>query len=73
MQPDPHRPIPIACMTPIACSKAASGDEAVAKVLLENQADVNAKTNEGWTPLYLAVHQNEQSVAELLRQHGGRE
>jgi ankyrin repeat protein len=34
----------------------------VAKLLIAHGADVNAKNNQGWTPLHLAVYKrNEQS------------
>jgi hypothetical protein len=46
---------------------------AVTQMLLENKVDVNAKDNRGWTPLHLAVTTRHKDVAELLRQHGGRE
>ena len=47
---------------------------ATAEVLL-NQEDieVNARDNEyGWTPLYIAEHNNDSTMAELLRRYGGR-
>jgi hypothetical protein len=36
-------------------------------------AEVNAKDNAGKTALYYAVQQDFREIAELLRQHGGRE
>jgi ankyrin repeat protein len=45
-------------------------------LLLANKADVNAKNNEGWTPLHEAVACEKngcKDVVKLLRQHGGRE
>ena len=41
------------------------------ELLLANGAEVNAKANNGVTPLNLAAGHNE--VVKLLRQHGGQE
>jgi len=38
-----------------------------------NGADVNAKANDGITPLLYAMNQGYNVVAELLRQYGGHE
>ena len=43
----------------------------VAKLLLENKADVNAQDDSGKTPLRIAKHGS--SIAQLLRQHGGHD
>jgi ankyrin repeat protein len=43
------------------------------KLLLINNARVNAKDDGYRTPLSLAVEGGHRDVAELLRQHGGRE
>jgi len=45
----------------------------MAELLLANKADVNAKDNKGYTPLYYAADKGHQDVVELLRQHGGHE
>jgi ankyrin repeat protein len=52
---------------------AATGHKDVAKLLLANKADVNAKDNRDATPLHLATSAGYKDVAELLRQHGGQE
>ncbi len=41
--------------------------------LLASKADVNAKDKEGVTPLHFAAGGGHKNVAELLRQHGGKE
>jgi ankyrin repeat protein len=55
--------------TPLHC--AASKD--VAELLLTSKAAVNAKNYDGVTPLHMAVSKGNKEVAELLRQHGGKE
>jgi ankyrin repeat protein len=53
---------------------AVSGDHTnVVELLLINNAEVNAKDNNGRTPLYYAAAKGTEAVAELLRQHGGHE
>jgi ankyrin repeat protein len=34
---------------------------------------VNAKDNNGMTPLHVAAYRDHKGVADLLRQHGGHE
>ncbi|MDB4684022.1 ankyrin repeat domain-containing protein, partial [bacterium] len=41
----------------------------IAELLIGAGADVNAKTNDGWTPLDLA---DDKETADLLRKHGGK-
>lgn len=48
-------------------------DKLVIEALLEAGADVNARDKKGRTPLAAAAKQGHQSVARLLRQHGGVE
>jgi ankyrin repeat protein len=36
------------------------------ELLLANRADVNAKNNDGWTPLYTAAETGHKDVVELL-------
>jgi len=43
------------------------------ELLLANNADVNAKANNGATPLDLAGGGGHKDVVELLRLHGGHE
>jgi ankyrin repeat protein len=52
---------------------AANGHKDVADFLLANKAEVNSKDNNGQTPLHYAITHGQGTVAELLRQHGGRE
>jgi ankyrin repeat protein len=46
------------------------GHEGVADLLLSNNADVNAKTNDGSTPLLMAAYKGSRDVAELLLDSG---
>ena len=57
-------------MTPLH-SAAWYGHTAIAEMLLEKGADVNARDVNGKTPLQLAIQQEQESTAELLKQHGG--
>ena len=52
---------------------AAYGGKEVAEILLAHKADVNAKDDTGNTPLQLATMMDRKDVADLLRQHGGKE
>ena len=49
------------------------GHKVVAELLLANQAEVNARDNDGYTPLHTAEDRAQADVAKLLRQHGGHE
>lgn len=42
------------------------GHAAVARILLERGADVNARDGNGWTPLMLAVWRNDPAMVDLL-------
>lgn len=50
---------------------ARAGHKNIAELLLANNADVNAKRNDGLTPLQLARLKGHKDVVEVLRQHGG--
>jgi len=45
----------------------------IAEMLLAKGANVNAKDNEGKTPMKIAEEKGRKNVAELLRRHGGQE
>jgi ankyrin repeat protein len=49
------------------------GQKDVAELLLAKGASINAKADDGSTPLSLAAAKGHQDVAKLLRQHGGHE
>jgi len=48
------------------------GHKDVSESLLASQADVNAKDNQGDTPVQWAARNGHKDVVELLRQHGAR-
>ena len=52
---------------------ARNGDDEAVRALLAAGADVDAKDNDGNTPLFLAVEQDHAIVADMLRAHGARE
>ena len=45
----------------------------VASVLLKNGANVNAKSNDGWTPLSIAKDKGRARMVELLKANGAVE
>ena len=55
-------------------SRAARGRRLdVVEVLIAHGADVNAKTKNGKTPIYLAKRYSRDQIVELLRKHGAKE
>jgi ankyrin repeat protein len=46
--------------------------EEIAELLIANGADVNAKTNDGHTPLDRAILNEDTETAALLRKHGAK-
>jgi len=51
----------------------AHGHLAIAELLIERRADINAATKDGQTPLKWAKEQDDTKIIELLRKHGARE
>ena len=49
------------------------GKKAVAGLLISRGADVNIRSNFGWTALRFATGGGHEDVANLLRQHGSME
>jgi len=47
-----------------------AGDSGIADVLLSHDADINAKDNEGQTPLHYAARQGQIQAVEWLLKHG---
>lgn len=50
---------------------AARGHKDVVELLVANKIDINAKDNDGETPLNLAGKQGQLEVVQWLREHGG--
>ena len=48
------------------------GHKKMVELLIEKGADVNAKEDDGDTPLDLAISRNRTETADLLRKHGGK-
>ena len=42
----------------------------VFSLLLQLGVDINAKDNDGWTPLHAAVHWGQNDACEVLADHG---
>ena len=57
--------------TPLSWA-AHNGHTEVAKLLIENGAEVDVRRNDGQTPLSLVVYKGHAEVAKLLRQHGAQ-
>ena len=51
---------------------AGHGHKEITEILITKRADVNAKTNDGFTPLDWAILSKQTKTAALLRKHGGK-
>ena len=50
----------------------AGGHKEIVELLIDNGADVNAKMEDGRTPLDVAIKYKKTETADLLRKHGGK-
>ena len=48
------------------------GDKEIVELLITKRADVNAKMDDGETPLDVAEEAERTEIADLLRKHGGK-
>ena len=48
------------------------GHKEIGELLIAAGADVNAKVNDGRTPLDWAIKYKQTEIADLLRKHGGK-
>jgi ankyrin repeat protein len=51
---------------------AANGHKEIAELLITKGADVNAKDEDGGTPLDVAISFRQTETADLIRKHGGK-
>ena len=56
-------------MDGLPCTAAESNSHELARVLVEYNADVNTKDNNGWTALHWAVENNSNDIARVLVEH----
>ncbi|MBD3287305.1 hypothetical protein GF337_00740 [candidate division KSB1 bacterium] len=54
-------------------SAAHNGHAKLARLLIDNGADVNTKTDKGQTPLQIARERNQSETAAVLEEFGGTE
>jgi ankyrin repeat protein len=52
-------------------SAAHNGQTKLVRLLIDHGADINAKTDNGQTPLLLAIEKNCDETAEILIKNGG--
>ena len=53
-------------------SAIANDHKEIAELLIAEGADVNAKVNDGRTPLDFTTDEKQTELADLLRKHGGK-
>jgi len=49
------------------------GNKDLVELLIQNGADVNAKSGQGETPLALAEQREHREIVKLLQKHGAKE
>uniref|UniRef100_A0A914R6I2 Uncharacterized protein n=1 Tax=Parascaris equorum TaxID=6256 RepID=A0A914R6I2_PAREQ len=50
-----------------------AGQEVIVTILVENGANVNVQSLNGFTPLYMAAQENHESVVRYLLAHGANQ
>jgi len=72
-----HIVLRVVAVASILASAALGGsdpnDLAIAQFLITHGADVNAKSNDGWSCMDIALAENRTERVDLLREHGPRE
>ena len=58
--------------TPLFYATSGGGQKEIVELLIAEGADVNAKDDDGETPLGLAIKLRYRELADLLRKHGGK-
>ena len=53
-------------------SAAHNGQKELAKLLIDSGAEINAKMDNGQTPLFMAEEKGFKETAELIKQFGGQ-
>jgi ankyrin repeat protein len=59
-------------MRPLHCAAEWASSDALIELLIDRGADVNARTDKGWTPLDFAEDRNRAGARDVLRARGGR-